>query len=242
VEDRKSYQRLHFSNHIDKGIPEFNHKKNFEFSQRYIKEKSILDIGCWTGGYEYLLEDFPCKVIGLEIEEKALLIARQNCKETNFIQGSALNIPFKKESFDVVTMWWVLEHLPEGSEGKAIAEINRVLKKEGVLILSTPNYHWLNNLMDPAHWLIGHRHYKMDVLKRLLKINGFTVEKADLKGGFFYASSAVLFYISKHILRREMKEFKWLRGRIEKEFARKSFADIYLVGKKVYSYEERSKV
>lgn len=85
-----------------------------------------------------------------------------------------MELPFKKNSFDIVAMWEVLEHLPKGEELFAFMEINRVLRKDGVLLLSTPYADYRARYLDPF-WYFGHRHYTKE------KINWFLDE-----GGFFH--------------------------------------------------------
>jgi ubiquinone/menaquinone biosynthesis C-methylase UbiE len=52
------------------------------------------------------------------------------------VQGDALNLPFKDESFDIVTAFEVIEHLYDPQ--KALGEIRRILKMDGIALISTP--------------------------------------------------------------------------------------------------------
>jgi SAM-dependent methyltransferase len=63
---------------------------------------------------------------------------RQN--GTCFICGDAAGLPFPADSFAAVTMFDVVEHIP--ADGAAVAEALRVLRRGGVLIVSTPNENW----------------------------------------------------------------------------------------------------
>lgn len=70
-----------------------------------------------------------------------------------------MELPFENESFDTVVCWEVIEHLPENSEHALFVEVNRVLKVGGAFSLSTPHDSLVSKLLDPAWWLMSHRHY-----------------------------------------------------------------------------------
>lgn len=103
------------------------------------KKVRILDVGCGNKPYYPFFESVATSYTGLDI-----------CTgEKVDIVSSAEKIPFKKNSFDVVVCFQVLEHI-ENPE-KAISEMHRVLKKGGILMLSThgnmhvhgvPNDYW----------------------------------------------------------------------------------------------------
>ena len=227
-----SLRKLSFSNSVDVTEPGVVHKFCFNLSRPYIKKKSILNIGCWVGNYEYFLNEFSCYGVAIDIEKKALDVAKKNCKNISFVQSSALDLPFKDGTFDVVTMWLVLEHLANGTESSVLSELNRVSKKGGILIFSTPAGSALSKFLDPAYFLTGHRHYSKNKLEKFLVKNEFCIKNVTYKGGFFSAISAIVFYFFKHVLKRKMPKIKILGKLIEKEYKGKGFADIYLVAKK----------
>ena len=103
------------------------------------------------------------------------------------VKGSALSLPFKSDSFSLAIFTEVLEHLPRGSEIRAIQEISRILKEDGVLVMSTPASQgpWgvLYRLADPAFWLIDHRHYKAAALRELLESGSLRIETFSRRGG-----------------------------------------------------------
>lgn len=224
--------KLKFDEKIDITNPGKVHQVSFEFSKPYTKDRNVLNVGCWVGNYESLMSGYPRKMIGLEIEKKAIDVAKIYCPKACFVQASILNLPFIDKSFDVVTMWLVLEHLPQGSESLASREVKRILKNNGYFIFSTPNYHWLNNILDPAFLLVNHRHYRKKYLIEMLEQMGFKIEKLQIKGGFFYVCSVIPFYIMKHMFRMRMSKFKYLDKIINNEFRKGGFADTYIVTKK----------
>lgn len=179
------------------------HLKCFQFAGD-IKEKKILDIGSSFGWFEKMAIELGCKeVVGIEPEEKLFYEAQKEVPKAIFKKGSALKIPAKDKSFDLVVMFDVIEHTPKGTEMMVFKEIKRILRPRGELALSTPLNFWLTNLMDPA-WYFGHRHYKEEQLKRMLGKSGFKIEKIEKKGGFFEMMSIVLLYVFKWIFRMEV--------------------------------------
>jgi SAM-dependent methyltransferase len=103
------------------------------------KNLVILDIGCGAGHGSEMLSKKYKKVYGVDISEDAIKYAKENWSQGNieFKVGSALEIPFVDNYFDVVAAFEVFEHLDDWR--KFLAEIKRVLKPGGMLYISTPN-------------------------------------------------------------------------------------------------------
>jgi ubiquinone/menaquinone biosynthesis C-methylase UbiE len=146
-----------------------------------INDKQVLDVGCGRG----LLH----KIIGKNVSYFGIDFAGEFLKNDNWlgfssahrIVASADKLPLRDNSFQVIVCSEVLEHLPYDLPEKCLSEIFRILKKHGVLIVSTPNFaHFTNRLYFLAR---GHirgmndiRHVKFFTktdLKKLLKLAGF---------------------------------------------------------------------
>lgn len=204
-----------------------------------IKNKKVLDIGCGFGWFELnALNRGVKEIFGIEITEKDLTAAK-TIKDNRaiFKIGGALKLPFKDNYFDTVVAWEVIEHIPNNSENKMFREVNRVLKKDGKYYLSTPYDSILSKYLDPAWWLIGHRHYTSEKLTNLGKKSNFQVEEVFVKGGLWTLISLLNLYISKWLFRRGPFFSRNLINKeiLEYDSNKKGFMGIFIKYKKVNS-------
>jgi len=100
------------------------------------EEKKLLDVGSGTGDFLQIAQKNKWAVSGIEPNEKARTIA--NTKTNNSVFEVSHLLKFKKQSFNVITLWHVLEHLPKLDEHISI--LRSLLKPEGTLIIAVPNY------------------------------------------------------------------------------------------------------
>ena len=96
----------------------------------------ILDIGCGDGYQMRYFANIPTQIVGIDISTLKLKRAKKGVWNADFIRASSLKLPFKPEMFDKVLCLELLEHLKHPS--KTINEIDLVLKKNGILIMSVP--------------------------------------------------------------------------------------------------------
>lgn len=209
--------------------PSIHHQFNFEISKPYIKNKKVLDIGCWTGQFEKIAITTTNKISGIDPDKYAIKFSKQKFPNLEFKVGDALNLPYKNKTFNTVTFLEVIEHVPLNTENKAISEIKRVLKPKGYLILSTPKNHPISILLDPAYFLLKHRHYSLSYLIDLLSIYDFKIKKIYITGGFWRLLSLNLQTISKIIFKKPFTFPKWLNKKINDEYYKGGFAQIHLI-------------
>lgn len=170
-----------------------------------VSHKSILNIGCGFGWCELnFLGRGVKQMTGTEISEDDLKTARENIldKRVSFVVGSAIQLPFPSNSFDTVVSWEVIEHIPKKTENVMFAEVFRVLKPRGIFYLSTPHFGFFSNILDPAWWLVGHRHYSKQLLSSYARKNNFRMIEVTVKGKWWMLFSLVNMYVSKWIFRR----------------------------------------
>jgi ubiquinone/menaquinone biosynthesis C-methylase UbiE len=122
------------------GTLSYEHLHRYALAGEFVKGKTVLDIACGEGYGSYLLAKNAQKVIGVDISEDCVLHASEKyAPRTNleFILGSCIDIPSGEDVFDVVVSFETIEHLAE--QTKMLEEFKRVLKKDGVLLISSPN-------------------------------------------------------------------------------------------------------
>lgn len=170
-----------------------------------LRNRDVLDIGCGFGWFELVaLSKDVRSITGVEITDRDLETAQKYVSAPNvrFEVASAIRLPFDDESFDTVVCWEVLEHIPRHTESQAFGEIYRVLRPGGALYLSTPHDALLAKTLDPAWWLVGHRHYSTARLRQLAQGVGLSVELLEVRGGMWLVSFILNLYIAKWIFRR----------------------------------------
>ena len=114
------------------------HLIRYEFASQFCENKVVLDIGCGSGyGSHYLKTSGARDVYGIDISQEAADYCRKKYPSCHYKQGSAINTGYDDHFFDVVVCFELIEHLKEQYE--LMTEIKRILKKDGVLIMSTPN-------------------------------------------------------------------------------------------------------
>ncbi len=130
-------------------IPEHNrtsqiyveHIARYLFAMQFVKEKVVLDIASGSGyGSEILVNEGKAKkVIGIDISKEAIKYAQEKygSKKIEFLQGDCRDIPLKDKSVDAVVSFETIEHIEEHEQ--FMKEIRRVLRKTGVVVISTPN-------------------------------------------------------------------------------------------------------
>jgi 2-polyprenyl-3-methyl-5-hydroxy-6-metoxy-1,4-benzoquinol methylase len=97
---------------------------------------SLLDVGCATGSFLSLAQAKGWECRGLEVSAFAAARAREQTGCEIFC-GKLEEVPFDSGSFDVITMWDLLEHLPDPLQG--LEKARRLLKPNGLLLVNTPN-------------------------------------------------------------------------------------------------------
>ena len=111
-------------------------------------ERSILDVGCGTGGMLAALGDYG-KAFGADASGTALRLARTR-GALPLVQADACRLPFASESFDLVTCFDVLYHLRVASDHEALLEFARVLRPEGLILLRVPALNLMRGRHDVA--------------------------------------------------------------------------------------------
>jgi ubiquinone/menaquinone biosynthesis C-methylase UbiE len=116
-----------------------DHLHRYALVVPYVTDKVVLDIACGEGYGSNLMSEKAKLVYSVDIDSGAIAAAKLKYKNNNldFIVGSAAQIPIENHSVDVVVSFETIEHHDQHNE--MMAEIKRVLKPNGLLIISTPD-------------------------------------------------------------------------------------------------------
>ncbi|PRZ26233.1 class I SAM-dependent methyltransferase [Flavobacterium granuli] len=161
-------------------------KLNLINSQQPAKGR-ILDIGAGTGDFLSVAKNDGWETVGVEPSEKAKSIAKN--KGVSFVEETA---ELENNSFDVISMWHVLEHVPDLDN--QIKELKRLLKPEGTLIIAVPNFKSFDAKYYGAFWAaydvpIHFWHFSKMAIKTLFEKEGMLLKKTlPMKFDSFYVS------------------------------------------------------
>lgn len=152
---------------------------------------ALLEIGCGTGFVlSALVQAYPWStVVGTERFAEGLAFARQRVPGVELVQMDARDIR-APGTFDVVGAFDVLEHITEDTE--VLQQVSRVLKPDGVLVLTVPQHPWLWSAVDDYSFHV--RRYTASELHAKLADAGFQV---CLSTSFVTALLPVM-WVSRH--------------------------------------------
>jgi ubiquinone/menaquinone biosynthesis C-methylase UbiE len=114
----------------------------YYFALNYVTpESTVLDAACGVGFGSFILSQKAKKVFGVDIDEPSLAQARSGFAAENigFLKGDVRKLDFPDEYFDLFVSIETIEHLNEKDQALYLREAGRVLKKNGTLIVSTPD-------------------------------------------------------------------------------------------------------
>lgn len=141
-----------------------------------------VDLGCGRGEFAWLLRDRGFNVAVADVDPCNVVACQAlgfSAKQADFNRP----LPFETAEFDLVIMLEVIEHVPLADH--LVVEISRILRHDGLLLLSTPNCAWI---LQRLRSLLGHpppgegRHFRFFVqthLTDMLKSAGFEIERTN---------------------------------------------------------------
>lgn len=116
-------------------------RNKFHLINEKIQTGKLLDFGCGTGHFINYCERHSWNATGLEPDDSARAITQTNLKGTVYKELEEI-----KDSFDIITAWHVIEHVPHLNE--TIKQLSKRLNKNGFLFIAVPNC----NSYDAVHY------------------------------------------------------------------------------------------
>lgn len=151
------------------------------------ESRLVLDIGAGTGDFLNTAKNKGWKVEGVEPNTHAKELAKQKGVDLHFTTTD-----FEPKSFDVITMWHVLEHIPDIEN--QIKELKRLIKPNGYVIIAVPNFKSYDALHYKSFWAAydvpRHLwHFSKTSIQKLFQEEDFSLEKVlPMKFDSFYVS------------------------------------------------------
>jgi ubiquinone/menaquinone biosynthesis C-methylase UbiE len=130
-------QKYHELFHNEMNEKEYDRKLLDSFATRFNNDSFICDAGCGPSAHigKYLF-DKGIKVVGVDISEKCVELARINNPEMKFECADIASIPFDDNTFDGLISYYSIINTPKIYMNKIFAEFRRVLKPDGFLLVS----------------------------------------------------------------------------------------------------------
>lgn len=169
--------------------------------ERHKKSGKLLDVGCAQGSFLSACLDSDFQLYGVEPSKYTYIEALKNVPHSTIYNCTLLEAQFPRDNFDTVTLINTLEHLFSPKE--TIAEVYRILKPDGLLMIETPNVaHWILSLMGkrwvqflvPDHVVF----FSKSTLTWMLKETGFEVQRIK-SGNKTMSIRFLLFHISRYL-------------------------------------------
>jgi len=184
---------------VERLIKFFRFWRAFKIFTTYPRAKSILDIGSGRGFMLYYLKRYfgYRRTAGTQISKNAYEFSRTTLG-LEIYDKDLLELEFPDESFDVATVWQVLEHVQRPEQ--YIEKLRRLLRKGGHIIVEVPNYHSWTRALTRKYWLgldLAHHIYFFTprTLCRMLEKHGFRIRKVhtfSLEYSTFLSTSSLV--------------------------------------------------
>ena len=157
---------------------ELTFKKSLKLINKYSKKGKILDIGTAGGSFLKAAKDDGWQVEGIEPNKWLCDWGFKNY-EIKIKQGTIFNHKFKKDEFDAITLWDVLEHVTDPK--KTLEECNKIMKQNGLLVVNYPNIGSLASRLMGKRWIfllsVHLFYFDKKTIKKMLNATGFEVIK-----------------------------------------------------------------
>ncbi len=161
-------------------VKKVNLRKKYRLATKDLAEGKLLDIGCGVGDFIHRAEEKRWECMGVEPSEEAKVIAKKRIK-ANIINSEELEqIP--DNTFDLITMWHVLEHVDDLKW--QVEQLQRLIKPNGRIVIAVPNYKSHDGKFYKEHWAAYDvprhlNHFNKQTITKIFKSKGLQLKKTD---------------------------------------------------------------
>ncbi len=134
-----------FVDKIYQGVKKINLKNKLKIVQKHSSGKKLLDVGAGTGDFLVVAKENGWSVHGVEPNSKANAKASEKGLELKTTLED-----FANQKFDVITLWHVLEHLPNLTD--QVTRLSNLLSEDGIIIIAVPNFKSFDALHYKNFW------------------------------------------------------------------------------------------
>lgn len=193
---------LHTEKFYNRFFRRYGLKKRHKIIAKYLPQGQLLDVGCATG--DFLAEvngQIGWNGFGTELGENAARYAHEQIG-LNVLVSTLNDAPFSDESFDVLTMWDVLEHVYDPCS--VLDEVARLLRPGGIFVVNHPNLESIDRRLFGRFWagfeLPRHLYlFPTELLKELMLQRGFQQQERLCLYGSHAGTSTSLMFLIRHI-------------------------------------------
>lgn len=161
-------------------IKKTNLRYKYKMATEGLEMGKLLDIGCGVGDFIHTAEEKGWKGMGVEPSEEAKKIARNRIK-AEIIDSEAME-KLPNQSFDLITMWHVLEHVDDLRW--QVDQLERLLKTNGRIVIAVPNYKSYDAQFYKEHWAAYDvprhlNHFDKTTLVKIFKSKGLELKRTE---------------------------------------------------------------
>ncbi len=192
---------LHEESQLTRLFREYGLKKRWRLIERYVENGRLLDVGSATGDFLSVMRSQQnWKLVGIEPIHSAIVRSRIEVG-IDVVEGLLNDVPFAAGSFDVITMWDVVEHVYNPVE--VIRQAAHLLRPGGILVINQPNLGSIDRRLFDAAWagydLPRHLYlFPADLLCSIMAEAGLEqIERKCLYGSYSATGTSVVFAVVK---------------------------------------------
>ena len=165
---------------VYEAVKKVNLRHKYTLATKGLTVGKLLDIGCGVGDFLHTAEEKGWECIGVEPSEEAKAIARKRIK-ANVVDSADLE-QMADQSFDVITMWHVLEHVDNLKW--QVEQLQRLIKPGGRIVIAVPNYKSYDGQFYKEHWAAYDvprhlNHFNKSVINKIFKSKGLQLQVTD---------------------------------------------------------------